>query len=277
MADGFYSTPWAGPARRVLVRAVWSTLAWGAGAGHGLAADEYPIKPIRLVVPYAPAGFSDIVARSIAPKLQKTLGQPVVIENRGGANGIVGTTVVAQAPADGYTLLLALDSHASNQSLYKKLPYDGVKDFAPIIFLGTAPMVMIGNDTYEDLTVESFEHIVESFRAGNGKSVTPGPQIKRQFSAAEGGATTLLEQPTAQRTYKPFPPPPPTDCARMPSESPKTVEIFPAFVTCTAPAEPPPPPVPPTATPTPTTPPIETDPAKPPLPPSPPIDCARMP
>ena len=76
-----------------------------------------------------------------------------------------------------------------------------------------APMVMIGNDTYEDLTAESFEGIVESFRAGNGKSVTPGTQIKRQFSAAEGGATTLLERPTSERTYKPFPPPPPPPAA----------------------------------------------------------------
>ena len=83
-----------------------------------------------------------------------------------------------------------------------------------------APMVMIGNDTYEDLTVESFEHIVDSFRAGNGKSVTPGPQIKRQFSAAEGGATTLLEQPTAKRTYKPFPPPPPPAAPAAPAAAP---------------------------------------------------------
>jgi NADH-quinone oxidoreductase subunit E len=72
-----------------------------------------------------------------------------------------------------------------------------------------APMIMIGDDTYEDLTVEGFETLVETFRAGNGKSVPVGPQIKRQFSAAESGATTLLERPTAERTYKPFPPPPP--------------------------------------------------------------------
>src|SRR5690606_31264478 len=66
-----------------------------------------------------------------------------------------------------------------------------------------------GNDTYEDLTVDRFEEIVDAFAAGNGASITPGPQIERQFSAAEGGATTLTEPPTAERTYKPFPPPPP--------------------------------------------------------------------
>ena len=72
-----------------------------------------------------------------------------------------------------------------------------------------APMIMIGDDTYEDLTTGRFEEIVETFRAGNGKSIPVGPQITRQFSAAEGGATTLLERPSAERTYKPFPPPPP--------------------------------------------------------------------
>jgi NADH-quinone oxidoreductase subunit E len=72
-----------------------------------------------------------------------------------------------------------------------------------------APMIMVGDDTYEDLTVERFEEIVEAFRAGKGKSIPVGTQVKRQFSAAEGGATTLLERPTAERTYKAFPPPPP--------------------------------------------------------------------
>src|SRR3569833_3175757 len=72
-----------------------------------------------------------------------------------------------------------------------------------------APMIMIGNDTYEDLTVERFEEIVEVFRAGNGASIKPGTQIDRRFSEPVGGRTTLLEQPTAERTYKPFPPPPP--------------------------------------------------------------------
>ncbi|MEP7241946.1 MAG: NADH-quinone oxidoreductase subunit NuoE [Devosia sp.] len=72
-----------------------------------------------------------------------------------------------------------------------------------------APMIMIGNDTYEDLSVARFEEIVETFRAGNGKSIPVGTQVERQFSAAQGGATTLLERPTAERTYKPFPPPPP--------------------------------------------------------------------
>jgi NADH-quinone oxidoreductase subunit E len=86
-----------------------------------------------------------------------------------------------------------------------------------------APMIMIGNDTYEDLTVESFEALLDKFAAGKGADVAPGPQIKRQFAAAEGGQTTLLEAPTAKRTYKPFPPPP-----APPAAAPGTAPAAPA-------------------------------------------------
>ncbi|HWA20028.1 MAG TPA: NADH-quinone oxidoreductase subunit NuoE [Devosia sp.] len=102
-----------------------------------------------------------------------------------------------------------------------------------------APMVMIGDDTYEDLTAESFEGIVDAFRAGNGKFIKPGPQIKRQFSAAEGGATTLLEKPTAERTYKPMPPPPPPPAppaAAAPAASPPAAAPAPAAAQPPAPA-----------------------------------------
>ena len=91
-----------------------------------------------------------------------------------------------------------------------------------------APMIMIGNDTYEDLTAERFEEIVEAFRAGNGKSIPPGTQIKRQFSAAESGRTTLLEKPTAERTYKPFPPPPPPAAPATPAAAAAPASTTPA-------------------------------------------------
>jgi NADH-quinone oxidoreductase subunit E len=97
-----------------------------------------------------------------------------------------------------------------------------------------APMVMIGDDTYEDLTAESFEGIVEAFRAGNGKFIKPGPQIKRQFSAAEGGATTLLEKPTAERTYKPMPPPPPAPPAAAAPTTPPAAAPAPGAVVAPA-------------------------------------------
>src|SRR4051794_12950902 len=93
---------------------------------------QYPTRPIRLIVPAAPGGGTDITARSFAPALQDHLGQPVVIENRGGAGGVVGTDVVAKAAPDGYTLLLCYVSHATNPTLVEKLPYDTIRDFTPI-------------------------------------------------------------------------------------------------------------------------------------------------
>ena len=97
------------------------------------AAQPYPSKPIRLMVPFPPGGSTDIVARIVAQKLGTQLGQQLVIENRGGAGGTLGTAVVAKAPADGYNLVVGTTStHVVAPSVYQKLEYDPVKDFAPI-------------------------------------------------------------------------------------------------------------------------------------------------
>ncbi|HTJ58805.1 MAG TPA: NADH-quinone oxidoreductase subunit NuoE [Devosiaceae bacterium] len=101
-----------------------------------------------------------------------------------------------------------------------------------------APMIMIGNDTYEDLTVERFEEILDAFEAGRGDSIKPGPQIERVTSAAEGGATTLLEQPTAERTYKPFPPPPTPAAAPGAAATPAAPKAEPAKADEPAPTTP---------------------------------------
>src|SRR4051812_21490852 len=93
---------------------------------------QYPARPIRLIVPAAPGGGTDITARSFVPTLAENLGQSVVIENRGGAGGVIGTDVVAKSAPDGYTLLMAYVSHATNPTLVTKLPYDTLHDFAPI-------------------------------------------------------------------------------------------------------------------------------------------------
>jgi len=109
---------------------------------------------------------------------------------------------------------------------------DGSLSWEEVECLGAcvnAPMVAIGHDTYEDLTVERFEEILDAFAAGKGKSITPGPQIKRQYSAAEGGATTLTEKPTAKRTRVEFPPPPPPAAAPgAPAAAPAPVAPAPA-------------------------------------------------
>ena len=106
---------------------------------HSLA--EYPEKAIRLVLPIAPGGTTDIVARIVAQKLHERLGQPLIVENRPGAANIVGTELVSKADPDGYTLLMATSGHATNPSVYAKLPYDSVKGFVPIIHLTSTPNV----------------------------------------------------------------------------------------------------------------------------------------
>ncbi len=107
------------------------------------AAAQYPARPIRLIVPAAPGGGTDITARSFVPQLSENLGQPVVIENRGGAGGIIGTDAVAKAAPDGYTLLMMYVSHATNPTLVTKLPYDTLRDFAPITLIAHEPTVLV--------------------------------------------------------------------------------------------------------------------------------------
>jgi tripartite-type tricarboxylate transporter receptor subunit TctC len=112
---------------------------WAACA----AAQPYPSKPIRLVVPFPPGGTTDILARDVGQRLTEALGQPVVIDNRPGAAGNIGSDIVAKAAPDGYTLLMCtVSSHAINPSLYAKLPYDHIKDFAPVILVARVPNVL---------------------------------------------------------------------------------------------------------------------------------------
>lgn len=114
-----------------------------SGAAAALAA--YPDKPITLVVPFAPGGSSDNVARSIAPLLGEKLGQPIVIENVSGAGGMLGTQRAVRAPADGYTVLVGSGSEILiNKVINPNLAYDGIRDLAPVVFLATGPMVLVG-------------------------------------------------------------------------------------------------------------------------------------
>ena len=126
-------------------------------AVSALAAD-YPAKPIRLVVPYAPGGGADPVARIVARKVSETIGQPIVIDNKGGAGSILGTDIVAKAEPDGYTLLLGQSGPISiNPAVYKSLPYDPVKDFAPIAMTTAYPYILVVN---ADMPVKSLQELV---------------------------------------------------------------------------------------------------------------------
>src|SRR5476651_547141 len=141
----------------VIGRRLALALALQCVAASAFAAD-YPSKPIRLVVPYAPGGGADGVARIIAKKMSENIGQPIVIDNKGGAGSILGTDIVAKAEPDGYTLLLGQSGPISiNPAIYKSLPYDSVKDFATISMTTAYPYILVVNP---DLPVKSLQELV---------------------------------------------------------------------------------------------------------------------
>ena len=117
----------------------------GAAAGASvLAADAWPSKPVRMIVPYVAGGNADIQARYIAERLSEALAMQFVVDNRGGANGMIGLELAARSPADGYTLLLVANTFAVSPSLFPKVPYDTVRDFQPITLIGETPELFIG-------------------------------------------------------------------------------------------------------------------------------------
>jgi tripartite-type tricarboxylate transporter receptor subunit TctC len=145
--------------RRALVGKLCGALALLAGAAAPLAVlgQEYPAKPIRLVVGVPPGGATDAVARIVGQKLAEQMGQPVLVENRGGAGGNIGAEVVAKSPPDGYTLFLAvIGTMAINQSLYKDMPFDTVRDFAPISQLTSMPQLLLVHPSVPANTVQEF-------------------------------------------------------------------------------------------------------------------------
>jgi tripartite-type tricarboxylate transporter receptor subunit TctC len=120
-------------------------------------AQEYPVKPIRIIVPFGAGSATDALARTIGPKMTEMWGQQVIVENRPGAGSVVGTSVAAKAPADGYTLLVVSASHAINATLYTKLPFDPVKDFAGITPLALIPNILI---VHPSLPAKSVKELV---------------------------------------------------------------------------------------------------------------------
>lgn len=150
--------------RQATLALLGSTL--GVASAPALASDAWPTKPLRIVVPYAPGGIGDIVARMIQPILQTELKQTVVVEYRQGASGSVGTEFVARSAPDGYTLLLALAAPQTlNQHIYKT-NYDGVKDFAPITLINTNPMVLMANPS---LPVHTVKELIAYAKANPNK------------------------------------------------------------------------------------------------------------
>ena len=126
-------------------------------ATSAVLAQTFPTKPVRFVVPFAAGSATDTMGRSYGQKMTEFLGQPVVIDNKPGANGMIGADSVAKAPADGYTLMVGTNStNAANKSLFKKLPYDQEKDFAPVAFLGSVPLIVVVNNDFPAKTLAEF-------------------------------------------------------------------------------------------------------------------------
>jgi tripartite-type tricarboxylate transporter receptor subunit TctC len=117
-------------------------------------AQSYPAKPIRFIVPYPPGGGTDVVARILSEPLAAELGQPIIIDNRGGAAGNVGTDIAAKAPADGYNILFTLSSHTINPRLYDKLPFDVERDFVPISLAAQIPQILVAHPSVPANTVQ---------------------------------------------------------------------------------------------------------------------------
>src|SRR3954467_4422652 len=145
-------------------------------------AQSYPARPVRLIVPAAPGGGTDITARSVVPAIADNLGQPVVIENRGGAGGVVGSEVVAKAAPDGYTLLMVYISHATNPTLVDKLPYDTIRDFTPITLVSHEPTVLVTHPSVPAKTLAEFTAWAKPQGAKRSYATDPG---SAGFLAAE--------------------------------------------------------------------------------------------
>ncbi len=189
--------------RRAALAALASTCLLAAGMASAAPASAapasvWPDKPVRIVVPFPAGGPGDIIARALGNSLRETWGQPVIVENRPGANGTIGTAYVARAKPDGYTLLLAAVSHVMNPSMFPKLTFDPVKSFTPIARVGSYPMALV---VHSDLPYRSVQELLTALKK-DPKSIAvanTGPGSAPHLAAA------LLEQGSAtQFTHVPY-------------------------------------------------------------------------
>lgn len=132
----------------------------------GAADLAYPVKPIRFIVPFPPGGNADAIARPLADKLNERWGQQVIIDNRGGAGGVIGETLAAQAVPDGHTILYVSIAHAVHRSLYKKLPYDPVKDLEPVVLAVSVPNMLV---VHQSVAARSVPELIELAKARPGQ------------------------------------------------------------------------------------------------------------
>jgi tripartite-type tricarboxylate transporter receptor subunit TctC len=178
---------------RFLSRLAAAALAVGLLGGHAEAQSDYPNQPIRLIVPFAAGGATDVLARLLGERLSQSLGQQVVVDNRGGAGGNIGSAQAAKAEPDGYTLLMgAVGTHAINQSIYPKLPYDPIEDFAPVSLVATVPNVLVVNPSVPAQTVQELIALAKSrpgelnfASSGNGTSIHLSGELFKSMTGVD--------------------------------------------------------------------------------------------
>ena len=174
--------------------AATALLATAAPGGGAFA--PYPDKPIKVVVPYPPGGGTDVIARIVQDRLRQELGQPLVIENRGGAAGSIGTELVAKAEPDGYTVLFTLNSHTINPAIYSKLPFDTAKDFEPVATVASLPQILVAHPDFPAKTVKELIELAKAkpeaisyASVGNG---SPGHLAGELFKLRTGTKMTHI-------------------------------------------------------------------------------------
>jgi len=137
-----------------------------AGAAWVAQAQTYPVKPVRMIVPFAPGGNTDIIARIVVPGMSKSLGQQIIIDNRGGAGSMIGTDMAAKSPPDGYTVLMVSAAHVINPAMVKKLPFDPVRSFAAISKVADVPSALV---VHPSLPVKTVKDLVALAKSNPGK------------------------------------------------------------------------------------------------------------
>lgn len=144
------------------------------------AADKYPDKPIKIVIPFPPGGSTDSLGRAIAQKLQEKWGQPVLVENRPGASTLIGSAMVAKSPPDGYTLIVSVSSHTTNPAMQASMPFDTLKDFTAVSMLARAPVLAVANPDYP---ANNIKELIALGKEG---------KIKLDYGSAGAGTMTHL-------------------------------------------------------------------------------------
>lgn len=167
-------------------------------SGVTVHAQSWPSQPIRIIVPFPPGGTTDQVARLLQPHLQKSLGVSIVIENRGGASGAIGAGVAAKAPPDGYTFLLVFDTHGVNPSLIPNMPFDTLRDLAPMMLVGKSPMVITAHPSFP---YKTFAEVLRLAKARPG-DVTYG--TIGSGSLAHLAIAMISTQTKAEMTHIPY-------------------------------------------------------------------------